>query len=81
VITSISCSTKRNLFENWTTPTALTGLEEKCLSALEEIIRGVYISDVVNPWCSGGALFLISHRSVGKRGNTSAVVGHCILKY
>jgi hypothetical protein len=30
---------------------------------------------------SGAALFFIIHRSVGKRGNTSSVVGHCILQY
>jgi hypothetical protein len=47
--------------------------------AVEEIIRGV-TTDVANPWGSRGALFLISNRSVGKRGNTSTVAGHCILK-
>jgi hypothetical protein len=28
---------------------------------------------------SGAALFFLSSRSVGKRGNTSSAVGHCIL--
>jgi hypothetical protein len=39
----------------------------------------LYITDIANPWVSGTALFFISNRSVGKRGNTSSVVGHCIL--
>jgi hypothetical protein len=49
--------------------------------------QGVYIyeeslvNNVANPWGYGAALFLISPRSVGKRGNTSTVVGHRILKY
>jgi hypothetical protein len=39
------------------------------------------ISDLANPWGYVGSLFLISARSVGKRGNTSTVAGHYILKY
>jgi hypothetical protein len=46
--------------------------------------RGVtellYLTDVI-VWELDAALFLISSRSVGKRENTSTVVGHCILKY
>jgi hypothetical protein len=41
---------------------------------------GAYITDIANPWLSGAALFFISNRSVGKRGNTSSVAGHCILQ-
>jgi hypothetical protein len=39
----------------------------------------VYILDVVIARGSCTALFLISHRSVGKGGNTGTIVGHCIL--
>jgi hypothetical protein len=39
----------------------------------------VYIKDVAIAWGSGAALFFLGHRSVGKGGNTSTVVGHCIL--
>jgi hypothetical protein len=40
---------------------------------------GPYRTDIANPWVSGAALFFISNRSVGKRGNTSSFVGYCIL--
>jgi hypothetical protein len=46
---------------------------------LEEMESVRYIIDIVNQWVSGAALFFISSRSVGKRRNTSSVVGHCIL--
>jgi hypothetical protein len=39
----------------------------------------VYIKDVAIAWGSCAALFFISLISVGKGGNTSTVVGHCIL--
>jgi hypothetical protein len=45
---------------------------------MEEMESVPYITDVAYPWVSGAALFFISNRSVGKRGNTSSVVGHCI---
>jgi hypothetical protein len=46
---------------------------------MEEMESVPYITYIANPWVSGAALFFISNRSVGKRGNTSSVVGHCIL--
>jgi hypothetical protein len=49
------------------------------LADMEEMESVPYITDIANPWVSGAALFFISNRSVGKRGNTSFVVGHCIL--
>jgi hypothetical protein len=41
---------------------------------MEEMESVPYITDIANPWVSGAALFFISKRSVGKRGNTSPLV-------
>jgi hypothetical protein len=46
---------------------------------MEEMESVAYITEIANPWVSGAALFFISNISVGKRENTSSVVGHCIL--
>jgi hypothetical protein len=54
-------------------------LNAKRIYSLEEMESVRYIIDIANPWVSGAALFSISSRSVGKRRNTSSVVGHCIL--
>jgi hypothetical protein len=58
-------------------------LKQRLYGTLEELHKEslLYISDLANPWGYSGSLFLISARSVGKRGNTSTVAGHCILKY
>jgi hypothetical protein len=48
-------------------------------NTMEKMESVPYITDIANQWVSGAALFFISNRSVGKRGNTSSVVGHCIL--
>jgi hypothetical protein len=49
------------------------------LTVMEEMESAPYLTDIAKPWVSGAALFFISNRCVGKKGNTSSVVGHCIL--
>jgi hypothetical protein len=52
------------------------------MQPLEEIYKEsvLYISDVAILWSFGGPLFLITYRSVGKRGNTCTIACQCILK-
>jgi hypothetical protein len=49
------------------------------ISTMEEMESVRYITYIANQRMSGAALFFISNINVGKRGNTSSVVGHCIL--